>query len=198
MTQQLHETFHGPLHAPLSINDYSNWPHYDIHGVLIPSPTQWGYPVEVTHIADGQLTGCVGYNCGVGLMNITTVWVFAKPLLAFGATFQYSDRQPQSKGILSLNFQDGFFGFISTEPLTKFAFQVADNPFGNCGSPCRPPTTHFAMESLYAQVQSGQASIPEPSTGRLLAFLGVTLGGGFLAFNPPKKLGVLKRIRFIN
>lgn len=166
------ETFNGPgLSVPnLSFQDYSD---FVVHAA-----------VNITNIENGVLNGCVGHSCVSdtgAAADVTTVWTFAKPIFAFGATFQYLNRdQIQTNGIQGLPYVDGFSGFISDTPLSSLLFQVSDAvvvPPSRCPLPCFPPSTEYTMDNLYLQVDPASGSeTPEPATLGLITLSLIFLG----------------------
>jgi hypothetical protein len=127
------ETFDGPgLNIPvLSFQDYSNWPEYDQQGHILPLPSYLGYLASTTTLSNGVLNGCEGHACfnGEGYVpNISTLWSFNKPIFAFGATFQYLNRDLYTAdGVSGFPYLDGFSGFVSDQPLTSLLFTAAED-----------------------------------------------------------------------
>lgn len=188
-TETLKETFGGPL-TKVHLQDYSDFPHFGPDGKLLPADSIFGYKAKVTSIGGGRLTGCVGHICNGNVVNVTTVWTFTRPLVAFGATFNYSylddpNNPPRLNGIRGLGFRNGFFGFISSDPIGSFAFQAEDAVTPNPTQPDLPPTVTYTMQELLLQQDRiGHAAIPEPS-GFGIASTGMAVLAGFLLLFAP-------------
>lgn len=150
------ETFSGPaVTAPgLSVVTHGGW-----H----PNGAGYGY------IANGEWNDCVGRDCDV-ISDSTTVWTFAKPIYAFGATFDYAGWQlsPGFSPGLSLNYglvdppiQNGFFGFVSDQPMSSVV--VTENAWADFIP--EVPEQLYRMDNLYFAEDS---PVPEPATWALL------------------------------
>ncbi len=172
----------------VSLQDYSNWPQYDHLGHPKPlDDPQLGYKADVTKVENGQLEGCIGHACGQ-IMNVSTVWTFSRPLRAFGATFAYPEPQRQSAGIqtgvTNFTFQDGFFGFVSDDPVTTFTFLQRDviNPDPNFCPSCPPPTTRYTITGLSAALEDGSATLVPESDTLPLCLVTLVFGGLWFVF----------------
>ena len=103
-----------------------------------------------------------------------TVWTFSQPIYAFGADFQMNVEDgleffsglnlsmpnaltPYADNVQGREF-DGFYGFISTAPITSLMIS-----WGSNGPPCACYGQSYTMDNLEISTAPIDAAVPEPT-----------------------------------